>query len=58
MRNESLQLLVDQGVEHFFDLQEDPTSTMTLMAGDLSEEEQAQLDALGRKPTRYNGSEG
>ena len=58
MRNDRYKLLVDQGVEHFFDLQEDPYEHSDLMAGDLSEEQQAQLDALRAQIDALHGSEG
>ena len=49
---------MDQGVEHFFDLQADPYEHNDLMAGELSEEEQAQLDALRAQLDALHGSEG
>lgn len=58
MRNDRYKLLVDQGVEHFFDLQADPYEHNDLMAGELSEEEQAQLDALRAQIDALHGSEG
>ena len=56
MRNGCYKLLVDEGVEHFFDLQEDPYEHNDLMAGDLSEEEQAQLEALRTQIDALHGS--
>ena len=58
MRNQRYKLLVDGGVEHFFDLQADPYEHNDLMAGELSEEEQAQLDALRAQLDALHGSEG
>ena len=58
MRNGRYKLLVDEGVEHFFDLQEDPYEHNDLMAGDVSEEEQAQLEALRAQIDALHGSEG
>ncbi|MCZ0955325.1 MAG: hypothetical protein OXJ56_22415, partial [Rhodospirillaceae bacterium] len=58
MRNQRYKLLVDQGVEHFFDLQADPYEHNDLLAGDLSEEEQAQLDSLRVQLAALHGSEG
>ena len=58
MRNDRYKLLVDEGVEHFFDLQEDPYEHNDLLAGDLSEEEQAQLEALRAQIDALHGSEG
>ena len=57
MRNGRYKLLVDEGVEHFFDLREDPYEHNDLMAGDLSEEEQAQLEALRAQIDALHGSE-
>ena len=56
MRNGRYKLLVDEGVEHFFDLQEDPYEHNDLMASDLSEEEQAQLEALRAQIDALHGS--
>lgn len=58
MRNQRYKLLVDAGVEHFFDLQDDPYEHNDLMAGELSEAEQAQLDALRAQLDALHGSEG
>ena len=58
MRNDRYKLLVDEGVEHFFDLQEDPYEHNDLMAGELSQEEQAQLEALRAQIDALHGSEG
>ena len=58
MRNQRYKLLVDQGVEHFFDLQADPYEHNDLLARDLSEEEQAQLDSLRAQIAALHGSEG
>lgn len=58
MRNQRYKLLVDQGVEHFFDLQADSYEHNDLMIGDLSEEEQAQLDSLRAQIAALHGSEG
>ena len=58
MRNQRYKLLVDQGVEHFFDLQADPYEHSDLLARDLSEEEQAQLDSLRAQIAALHGSEG
>lgn len=58
MRNGRYKLLVDEGVEYFFDLQEDPYEHNDLMAGDVSEEEQAQLEALRAQIDALHGSEG
>ena len=56
MRNGRYKLLVDEGVEYFFDLQEDPYEHNDLMASDLSEEEQAQLEALRAQIDALHGS--
>ena len=58
MRNQRYKLLVDQGVEHFFDLQADPYEQNDLLARDLSEEEQAQLDSLRAQIAVLHGGEG
>ena len=58
MRNQRYKLLVDQGVEHLFDLHADPYEHNDLLAGDLSEEEQAQLDSLRAQIAALHGSEG
>ncbi|MDE0371864.1 MAG: sulfatase-like hydrolase/transferase, partial [Rhodospirillales bacterium] len=58
MRNQRYKLLVNQGVEHFFDLQADPYEHNDLMTGDLSGGEQAQLDSLRAQIAALHGSEG
>ena len=58
MRNQRYKLLVEQGVEHFFDLQADPYEHNDLLARDLSEEEQAQLASLRAQIAALHGSEG
>ncbi len=58
MRNDRYKLLVDQGVEHFFDLQTDPYEHDDLLAGELSAEQQEQYERLQAQIDALHSSEG
>ena len=58
MRNDRYKLLVDEGIEHFFDLQADPYEHNDLLAGDLSDEQREQYEQLKAQTDALHASEG
>ena len=57
MRNERYKLLRFDGVEEFYDLQEDPYEHENLLSGELSAEERAQYEALREQIAELRASE-
>ncbi len=55
--NGRFKFLVDEGVEHFFDLQADPYEYDDLLSGDLSAEQQEQYEALRARVNAMHDSE-
>ena len=58
MRNDRYKLLVDEGAEHFFDLQADPYEHDDLLAGELSDEQREQYERLKAQIDALHASEG
>jgi arylsulfatase A-like enzyme len=57
MRNARYKLLVDEGVEHFFDLAVDPYEHNDLLTGELTAEQGAELEALRTRIRELHASE-
>ena len=57
IRGERYKFLVDQGVEHFFDLEVDPYEHMNLLEGELSAEQRAGYDGLKAHVDTLHASE-
>jgi hypothetical protein len=56
-RNARYKLLIDEGVEHFFDLGADPYEHTDLLTGDLSAEQRTQLQWLRQQIASLHASE-
>ena len=57
IRGSRYKFLVDQGVEHFFDLEADPYEHTNLLEGDLSGEQLATYERLKNRVDALHASE-
>ncbi len=57
IRGSRYKFLVDQGVEHFFDLETDPYEHTNLLEGDLSGEQLATYERLKNRVDALHASE-
>ena len=57
IRGPRYKFLVDQGVEHFFDLETDPYENVSLLDGELSEEQRASYESLKARVEALHASE-
>ena len=58
MRNARYKLLVEEGVEHFFDMNSDPYEHNDLLAGELTQEQASELAALRAELVALHATEG